>query len=114
MPFIGLLVPLAFNLQGAYRLRRNRTRVDDFFSVLVSNVLVVVIGLVGTLYFQTYYATAQARAAGAYEVSRLVWGLFLVTNMSLTYASREAVRTVMRRRFRSRARSQAGVDCRNW
>ena len=101
MPFIGLLVPLAFNLQGAYRLRRNRTRVDDFFSVLVSNVLVVVIGLVGTLYFQTYYATAQARAAGAYEVSRLVWGLFLVTNMSLTYASREAVRTVMRRRFRA-------------
>ena len=29
IPFIGLLVPLAFNFQGAYRLRRNRTRVDD-------------------------------------------------------------------------------------
>ena len=100
-PFIALLVPLAFNLQGAYRLRRNRTRVDDFFSVLVGNVLVVVIGLVGTLYFQVYYATAEAQATGAYEVSRLVWGLFLGVNLALTYSSRELVRLWSQQRFRA-------------
>ena len=100
-PFIALLVPLAFNLQGAYRLRRNRTRVDDFFSVLVGNVLVVVIGLVGTLYFQIYYATAEAQATGAYEVSRLVWGLFLGVNLALTYSSRELVRLWSQQRFRA-------------
>ena len=101
IPFIGLLVPLAFNLQGAYRLRRNRTRVDDFFSALVSGVLVVVVGLLGTLYFQVYVASPAARAGGAYEVSRLVWMLFLFLCIGLTYTSRELVRLVMQRRFRA-------------
>ncbi len=101
MPFIGLLVPLAFNLPGAYRLRRDRTRVDDFFSVLVGSVLVVIVGLLGTLYFEVYYAADAARAQGTYEVSQIVWMIFLIVNVSLTYASREVVRTFMQRRFRA-------------
>ncbi len=101
MPFIGLLVPLAFNLPGAYRLRRDRTRVDDFFSVLVGSVLVVIVGLLGTLYFEVYFATDAARAQGTYEVSQIVWMIFLIVNVSLTYASREGVRTLMQRRFRA-------------
>ena len=101
MPFIGLLAPLAFNLQGAYRLRHNRTRVDDFFSVLVGTVLLVVIGVLGTLYFQVYSAGNLAREQGSYEVSRIVWGLFGVLNVALTYTSREAVRTLAQRRFRA-------------
>ena len=101
MPFVALLVPLAFYLQGAYRLRLNRTQVDDFFSVLVGNVLVVVIGLLGTLYFQVYYATEEAQTTGAYEVSRLVWGLFLGLNVVLTYGSREIRRQLSQRRFRA-------------
>jgi hypothetical protein len=32
LPFVALLVPAAFHLQGLYRLRRSRTRVDDFFA----------------------------------------------------------------------------------
>ncbi len=99
IPFIGILVPLAFNLQGAYRLPRIRTRVDDFFSALVSNVMVVVVGLLGTLYYQVYVAGAQAQATGAYEVSRLVWLLYLVLSISLTYASRAVVRIETKRRF---------------
>nr|MDQ3349909.1 hypothetical protein [Acidobacteriota bacterium] len=35
MPFIGVIVPIAFNVQGTYRLRRGRSRVDDFFAVFV-------------------------------------------------------------------------------
>ena len=99
MPFLGLLAPLTFNLQGAYRLRRSRTRVDDFFSVLVGTVLLVVVGVLGTLYFQVYYAGPLAREQGSYEVSRIVWGLFGVFNVALTYASREGVRTLIQRRF---------------
>lgn len=101
LPFIGILVPLAFNLQGAYRLRRTRTRVDDFFSALVGNVIVVVVGLLGTLYFQVYVAGPAAQAAGAYEVSRLVWTLYLALSVGLTCASRETVRLVTRRRIRA-------------
>ena len=101
MPFIGLLVPLAFSVQHVYATHRPRTRVDDFFAVLVGSLVVVVIGLLGTLYFQAYYAADIARQQGVYEVSRIVWGLFLVLNVGLTFGSRELVRRHMQRRFRA-------------
>ncbi len=101
IPFIGLLVPLAFHLQGAYRLLRIRTRVDDFFAVLVGNIVVVVVGLLGTLYFQVYVASPADRAAGTYEVSRIVWMLYLLLGVGLTFAAREAARRVIQRRFRA-------------
>jgi Undecaprenyl-phosphate glucose phosphotransferase len=101
IPFIAILVPLTFNLQGAYRLQRNRTRVDDCFSVLIGNLLVVVIGLLGTLYFQAYYASGEAQTTGSYEVSRLVWGLFLGINIAFAYGSREIVRQWSEYRFKT-------------
>jgi Undecaprenyl-phosphate glucose phosphotransferase len=101
LPFIAALVPLAFNLQGLYRLRRGRSRVDDFFSVLVGSILAVVFGIVATLYVQTYFATSAARARGVWEVSQVVWAIFLVLNTLLTYASRELVREVLERRWRA-------------
>ena len=36
LPFIAVLVPVGFHLQGLYRLRRGRSRVDDFFAVFPS------------------------------------------------------------------------------
>ena len=100
-PFIGLIVPFAYQIQGLYRLRRNRGRVDDFFAVLVGTVLSVVLGIIGTLYFQTYYVSDELKARGAYEVSQLVWGLFLAANVALTYATRETVREAFERRWRA-------------
>jgi lipopolysaccharide/colanic/teichoic acid biosynthesis glycosyltransferase len=99
LPFIGVLVPLAFQMQGVYRLRRNRTRVDDFFAVFVGSVLAVVLGIVSTLYFQAYYVPDLLKDRGAYEVSQLVWALFLAFNIGLTYASREVARHVVERRW---------------
>src|SRR5438128_8573014 len=101
MPFIAVLVPLAFNLQGLYRLRRGRSRVDDFFAVFVGSILSVVFGIVATLYVQTYFAPTAARARGIWEVSQVVWAIFLVLNTMLTFASRELVREVLERRWRA-------------
>jgi len=53
LPFVATLVPLGFQLQGLYRLRRGRSRVDDFFAVFVGSILAVVFGIVATLYVQT-------------------------------------------------------------
>src|SRR5215471_17003183 len=50
LPFIAVLVPVGFHLQGLYRLRRGRSRVDDFFAVFVGSILAVVFGIVATLY----------------------------------------------------------------
>src|SRR5207248_587799 len=100
LPFVATLVPLAFQLQGLYRLRRGRSRVDDFFAVFVGSILAVVFGIVATLYVQTYYATGL-RNRGVFEVSQVVWAIFLILNTAATYASREFVRDVLERRWRA-------------
>jgi Undecaprenyl-phosphate glucose phosphotransferase len=101
VPFVALLTPLAFQLQGIYRLRRGRSRVDDFFAVLIGSILAVVFGVVCTLYISVYYASEEEKARGAYEVSQVVWGLFLVLNVLFTYLSREGVRELLERRWRA-------------
>jgi Undecaprenyl-phosphate glucose phosphotransferase len=100
VPFVAILTPLAFQLQGVYRLRRGRSRVDDFFAVLVGSILAVVLAAAATLYAQAYVLT-NAKASGALEVSQPVWALFLVLNVAFTYASREAVRELFERRWRA-------------
>src|SRR5207237_259230 len=92
LPFVATLVPLGFQLQGLYRLRRGRSRVDDFFAVF---------GIVATLYVQTYFASPETKSRGAFEVSQAVWAIFLVLNVALAYASRELVREVLERRWRA-------------
>jgi Undecaprenyl-phosphate glucose phosphotransferase len=100
-PFVALAVPIAFHVQRLYRLRRGRTRVDDFFAVLVGNILAVLLAGGGILYFRTYYLPNALKQQGVYEISQLVWGLFLALNVFFTYVSREAVRDLLRRRWRA-------------
>ena len=101
VPFVALLTPLAFQFQGVYRVRRGRSRVDDFFGVLVGSILAVVFSIGTTLYVQAYYLSPELKASGAFEVSRLVWVIFLTLNVTFTYASREAVRELLERRWRA-------------
>jgi hypothetical protein len=62
LPFIAAVVPLGFHLQGLYRLRRGRSRVDDFFAVLIGSILAVVFSVLSTLYVGAYYASETSRA----------------------------------------------------
>src|SRR5437899_2365124 len=101
LPFVATLVPLGFQLQGLYRLRRGRSRVDDFFAVFVGSILAVVFGIVATLYVQTYFASPETKSRGAFEVSQAVWAIFLVVNVALAYSSRELMREVLERRWRA-------------
>ena len=101
LPFVAVLTPFAFWLQGVYRLRRGRSRVDDFFAVLIGSILAVVFSVLSTLYVGAYYASDTSRAQGAFQVSQIVWGLFLSLAVMFTYASREAVRELLERRWRA-------------
>jgi len=101
LPFVAALTPVAFHLQGIYRLRRGRSRVDDFFAVLIGSIVAVVLGVISTLYVQAYWASEVDKARGAYEVSQLVWGLFLVLTVLFTFLSRELVRELFERRWRA-------------
>jgi Undecaprenyl-phosphate glucose phosphotransferase len=106
LPLIGLLVPIAFHVQGLYRLRRGRTRVDDFFAVFVGTILAVVLGLASTLYLEGYWqekdpVTGRPLVEGLYIVSRPVWLLFMGLNLVGTYTTRELVREALERRWRA-------------
>jgi len=101
LPFIAAVVPLGFHLQGLYRLRRGRSRVDDFFAVFVGTILAVVFGIIATTYTQIYFAGATARETGAFQVSQPVWVIFLVLNVVLTFATRELMREILERRWRA-------------
>ncbi len=101
LPFIAVLVPVAYQFQGLYRLRRGRSRVDDFFAVFVGTIIAVVLGIVTTLYVQAYYVPDPLKDRGAFEVSQLVWALFLLLNVALTFSSREVVRDALERRWRA-------------
>jgi Undecaprenyl-phosphate glucose phosphotransferase len=101
LPLVAALTPIAFLVQGVYRLRRGRSRVDDFFAVLVGTILAVVVGAASTLYAQTYFLSDEAKARGVLEVSQLVWALFLILTVAFTYGSREAVRRMLERRWRA-------------
>jgi len=100
-PFVACLVPVAYQLQGLYRLRRGRSRVDDFFAVFVGSILAVVFAIVVTLYVETYFATSTARDRGAFEVSQAAWAIFLVLNIALTFSTREMVRLTFERRWKA-------------
>ena len=95
LPFIALLVPVSFQVQGLYRLRRGRSRVDDFFAVFVGTILAGILGLFALLYFQAYYPDRYN------EPSRLLLPLFLAINVVLTYGSREVVREALERRWKA-------------
>src|SRR3712207_6550042 len=99
LPYIAVIVPIAFHVQGLYRLRRGRSRIDDFFNVFVGSILAVVFGIVVTLYVGTYYVPDELRLAGAYEVSRAVWAIFLLFNVAFGYTSRKLVREAFERRW---------------
>ena len=101
LPFVAAVVPLGFHLQGLYRLRRGRSRVDDFFAVFVGTILAVVFGIVATTYTQIYFAGPAARETGAFQVSQPVWVIFLVLNVALTFATRELMREILERRWRA-------------
>ena len=100
LPFVALMVPVAFHMQRLYRLRRGRSRTDDFFAVLVGSLLTVLLALVGTLYVQTYHLSDALKAQGYLEVSQWVWVLFLALNVLLAFSSRELVRALLRRRWK--------------
>ena len=88
LPLVALIVPLAFQIHGMYRLRRHRSRLDDFFGVFVGSVIAVVLGIVTTLYVQTYFLPLELKERGAFEVSQIVWGIYLLVNTFASYSVR--------------------------
>jgi len=101
LPIVGVLVPVAFHFNGLYRANRSPTSVDDFFGVFIGSILAVVLGVLSTLYIQTYYLPEELKQRGAFEISQLAWVVFLIFNTIFTFSARKFVRELLERRWRA-------------
>lgn len=93
LPIVTLVFPLAFAVQGLYRIRPTRSRAEEWLSVAVGTVVATII-LSGVLLWvrigspDTHY-------------SRATLGLFMVLAMTLAMVGRTAVRAFVERRHRA-------------
>ena len=100
LPFIAVIVPLGFHLQGLYRLRRGRSRIDDFFNVLVGSIIAVVSAWSARCTSRRYYVARRAdRNAAPTRCRSSVWGIFLALQHRAGYLSRKFVREALERRW---------------
>ena len=93
-------MPLAFHLQGLYRLRRGRSRIDDFFNVLVGSIIAVVFGVVDDAvrrHLRTFRTLRMRRRVRG--VAAGLGASSCCLNIALGYLSRKLVREALERRW---------------
>lgn len=93
LPFMVVLWPAVLYFHGLYRVRRGRSRIDEFFAVLFSVLIAAGLTLGATLYVRVYWG------AELWEYSRAVIGIFVVLDLIVINASRAALRRVLQRRW---------------
>jgi Undecaprenyl-phosphate glucose phosphotransferase len=98
MPVITLLWPVVLYFHGMYKLKRGRSRIDEFFGTLFSVLIAssLVLGL--TLYIRVYYMY-QPDVAPAWEYSQAVFALFVLLDVAALNLARWAIRAHFQRRW---------------
>jgi Undecaprenyl-phosphate glucose phosphotransferase len=98
LPLMAVLWPAILYFHGLYRLKRGRSRIDEFFAILFSVLIASGLTLAFTLYVRVYYRY-QPDVAPRWEYSQAVFALFVVLDVILLNAGRWAVRTWQERRW---------------
>jgi exopolysaccharide biosynthesis polyprenyl glycosylphosphotransferase len=91
LPIVTLVFPLAFAVQGLYRIRPTRSRAEELLSVAIGSVVATVV-LSGVLLWVRPEAISYSRATLA---------IFMVAAMLLVTIGRTLVRNVVERRHRA-------------
>ncbi len=98
LPLMAVLWPAVLYFHGLYRIKRGRSRIDEFFAILFSVLIASVLTLGATLYVRVYYRY-QPEVAPGWEYSQAVFVLFGVLDVLLLSAGRRAVRAWQERRW---------------
>jgi len=96
LPVIAVVWPAVLYFHGLYRLKRGRSRIDEFFAILFSVLLASGLTLAATLYVRVYYRF-QPEVAPLWEYSQAVFALFVVLDVALLNAGRWALRAWLER-----------------
>jgi Undecaprenyl-phosphate glucose phosphotransferase len=94
LPVIVILWPVVLYFHGLYRLKRGRSRIDEFFAILFSVLLATGLTLGVTLYVRVYYRY-QADVAPLWEYSQAVFALFVVADVVALNLGRWALRSYL-------------------
>jgi Undecaprenyl-phosphate glucose phosphotransferase len=97
LPLIAVIWPIVFYFHGLYQIRRGQSRVEEFFSLFVANLLAVVL-LAGIMTFWR-----PAREPGSLEpftYSRAFLVLFFGVGVLLVATTRFSIRAALRSRRR--------------
>ena len=87
-PFVAALWPLVYYFHGLYRVRRNRSSVEEGFSVLVATALATLL-LIGTATFTR-----------GFDYSRAALALFFAADVVFVFAARTAIRRYLEEAWR--------------
>ncbi|MCM2256162.1 MAG: undecaprenyl-phosphate glucose phosphotransferase [Vicinamibacteria bacterium] len=98
LPVIAILWPLVLYVHGLYRLRRDRPRLDEFFTIVWSVAVATAFLLAFTLYLRVYWFY-EPEVAPRWEFSQGVFGVFVVLDVAALYAGRALFRAWLQRRW---------------
>jgi len=98
LPVIAVLWPAVLYFHGLYRLKRGRSRIDEFFAIVFSVLIGSALVLGATLYVRVYYRY-EPEVAPRWEYSQAVFALFVVLDVLFLNAGRWAIRSWLQRQW---------------
>jgi Undecaprenyl-phosphate glucose phosphotransferase len=98
LPAMALLWPAVLYFHGLYQIKRGRSRIDEFFAILMSVLIASALTLGATLYVRVYYRY-QPEVAPRWEYSQGVFAIFVVLDVLLIGAGRAAIRSAQERHW---------------
>jgi Undecaprenyl-phosphate glucose phosphotransferase len=98
VPLLCALWPSVMYFHGLYRLKRGRSRIDEFFAILFSVLVATALTLGATLYVRVYYRF-QPEIAPSWEYSQAVFAIFVLLDVLFLNLGRALVRGYMERQW---------------
>ena len=89
LPLVIVLFPAVFALNGLYKSRRGRSRIDEFFSIFVSAGIATLLVFLALLYWRVYHTPD---VSPEWEFSRITLAFFLGINIVFTAGGRFLIR----------------------
>jgi Undecaprenyl-phosphate glucose phosphotransferase len=100
VPVLVVLWPVILYFHGLYKIRRSRSRIDEFFGIVFSVLIASGLALGASLYLTVYHAPVTTPGdAPAWEYSRVVFALFVALDVAFVNVGRTLLRRRLQRRW---------------
>ncbi len=106
LPLIVVVWPVVLYFHGLYQIKRGRSRIDEFFAILVSVLIASAFTLGFTLYVRVYHRY-QPDVAPQWEYSQAVFVIFVALNVAALNVGRWLLRAWLERMW------AAGLNVKN-